>query len=110
MNTANVTDATADQQAYNAAESGIQSAIHVLRGNVAPSTAPTTEKINFIKALTLGTSNLPNDTGAGSVPRLSRWIDYNYTPTGAAKPDRATIGVTAANPYTPQNGYAFPWI
>ncbi|MDQ3322793.1 MAG: hypothetical protein M3525_10265 [Acidobacteriota bacterium] len=31
MNTANVSDATADQQAYNAAESGIQSAIYVLR-------------------------------------------------------------------------------
>lgn len=30
MNTANVTDAIAEQQAYNAAESGIQSALNVL--------------------------------------------------------------------------------
>ena len=37
MNTANVTDLTAEQQAYNAAESGIQSAVNVLRGNVVPS-------------------------------------------------------------------------
>lgn len=107
MNTANVTDATADQQAYNAAESGIQSAINVLRGNVAPTTAPLTEKINFVKAITLSSSNLPNDTGAGSVPRLSRWINYDYTPSGAPKPDRSTIGVTAAKPYTTQNGYAY---
>jgi type II secretory pathway component PulK len=33
MNTANVTDATAEEQAYYAAESGIQSVIKVLRGN-----------------------------------------------------------------------------
>ena len=105
MNTANVTDATADQQAYNAAESGIQSAIHVLRGNVPPSTAPTTEKINFVKAIARNSSNLPTDTS--SYPRLSRWINYNYTPSGAALPDRSTIGVTTANPYTEQNGYAF---
>ena len=31
MNTANVTDAVAEQQAYHAAESGIQSAVHILR-------------------------------------------------------------------------------
>ena len=34
MNTYNVTDATAEQQAYNAAESGIQAALYVLRDNV----------------------------------------------------------------------------
>jgi hypothetical protein len=105
MNTANVTDATADQQAYNAAESGIQSAINVLRGNVAPSTAPTTEKIDFVKALKLSSSNLSTDTS--SFPRLSRWINYSYTPSGATNPDRSTIGTTTANPYTPQKGYAF---
>ncbi|HEX9960945.1 MAG TPA: hypothetical protein VGB00_08435, partial [Pyrinomonadaceae bacterium] len=33
MNTANVTDSVAEQQAYYAAESGIQSALDVLRGN-----------------------------------------------------------------------------
>jgi hypothetical protein len=31
MNAANVTDAIAEQQAYHAAESGIQSAVHILR-------------------------------------------------------------------------------
>src|SRR5215203_79223 len=66
MNTANVTDAVAEQQAYNSAESGLQSAINVLRGNVVPSpllnpALPATNaanKINFIRALRLDTSNL----------------------------------------------------
>ncbi|HEX8250895.1 MAG TPA: hypothetical protein VF599_22160 [Pyrinomonadaceae bacterium] len=39
MNTANVTDAVAEQQAYYAAESGIQSALNVLRGNTTPTEA-----------------------------------------------------------------------
>ena len=34
MGSANITDSTAEQQAYNAAESGIQSAVYVLRDNV----------------------------------------------------------------------------
>ncbi|MFL6467573.1 MAG: hypothetical protein ACJ72Z_06420, partial [Pyrinomonadaceae bacterium] len=36
VHTANVTDATAEEQAYYAAESGIQSVINVLRHNTAP--------------------------------------------------------------------------
>lgn len=108
MNTANVTDATADQQAYNAAESGIQSAINVLRGNRVPnpllnSSKPASDpsnSINFVRALTLLNSN--KTLTEGSVPRLSRWIDYNSTYT-----DRVTIGESAANPYTKNNGYAF---
>ena len=75
MNTANVTDATAEQQAYNAAESGIQSSINVLRGNILldptkPSNDPIKE-INFRKAVTSSTSNEDGDTSA--VARLSRW-------------------------------------
>lgn len=94
VNTANVSDATADQQAYNAAESGIQSALNVLRGNVAPSpllnstlaaTAPA-NRIDFIKALKNSTSNLSNDTS--DIPRLSRWgLAYNN--------NRVTIGGNA---------------
>src|SRR5438270_10739158 len=59
LNTQNVSDITAEQEAYNAAESGIQSAVNVLRGNVVPSplidsSKPATDdanKINFVKAL-----------------------------------------------------------
>ncbi|MEO6589155.1 MAG: hypothetical protein ABIP06_07595, partial [Pyrinomonadaceae bacterium] len=113
MNSANVTDATADQQAYNAAESGIQSAINVLRGNRAPNPLLDTSKpasdpanqINFVKALTILNSNKP--LTENSIPRLSRWIDYNYTSSNSTYPDRVTIGVTSAKPYTEQGGYAF---
>lgn len=109
MNTANVTDAVAELQAYNAAESGIQSAINVLRGNVVPTpliddSKPATHinnKIDFRKAVTLSTANLSTDPS--TTPRLSRWLTYNYTPTGSTNPDRITL--TPA--YTPQNGYAF---
>jgi hypothetical protein len=105
MNTANVTDATAEQQAYNAAESGIQSAINVLRGNVlADTTKPASDpvnQINFRKAVTASASNATGDTS--SIARLSRWMSYNYTPTGASRADRITLNTG----YEPRTGYAF---
>jgi hypothetical protein len=105
MNTQNVTDSTAEQQAYNAAESGIQSAVNVLRGNVPPnplidSTKPASDpanKISFVKALRLATSNTTGDTA--TYPRLSRWLGYNGTCT-----DRVIIGATTCNI---QNGYGY---
>lgn len=98
MNTANISDATADQQAYNAAESGIQSALNVLRGNVKPnplfnSTASHADnQIDFKKALKNSTSNLSSDA-ASEPARLSRW-GMTYAP------DRVKIGDTA-------KGYAY---
>jgi hypothetical protein len=85
LNTQNVSDATGEQQAYNAAESGIQSAINVLRGNVAPNplldaTKPATDpanRISFVRALKLNTSNLAGD--GTTQPRLSRWMSYDGT-------------------------------
>ncbi len=96
--TANVTDAVAEQQAYNAAESGIQTAINVLRRNNAPSplmdsTQPTNHsnnKIDYARAVNLETSNAPDDPSTDA--RLSRWINYNCTSPGATAPDRASIG------------------
>lgn len=112
LNTANVTDATAEQQAYNASESGIQSAINVLRGNVLLSDAnrldPTkpashpANRINFRRAVTLATSNLATDSGTQA--RLTRWMNYNYIPNGATVGERVTLG---AGNYEPLNGYAF---
>jgi len=111
MNTANITDATAEQQAYNAAESGIQSAINVLRGNTVPSTLLDTSKsetdpanlINFRKAVLTSSSNAPGDTS--TTARLSRWMTYNYKPTGSDIKDRVTLVPEAE--YTPRTGYAF---
>jgi len=79
MNTINVSDATADQQAYSAAESGIQSALNVLRGNVVPSplldttksSSDSANRIDYLKALKLNSSNLSASESAEA--RLSRW-------------------------------------
>jgi hypothetical protein len=107
MNTANVTDATAEQQAYNAAESGIQSSINVLRGNILiDPTKPANDPVNLINfrtAVTTATSNADGDTSG--VARLSRWMEYNYTPADAATADRVTLIPTAD--YLPRTGYAY---
>src|SRR5712672_3654737 len=95
LNTQNVTDATTEQEAYNAAESGIQSAVNVLRGNVVPNplldtSKPATDvanKIDYVKALQLSTSNLAGDSTTS--PRLSRWLGYDGTCT-----ERVVIGAT----------------
>lgn len=110
-NAGNVTDATAEQQAYYAAESGIQSAVNVLRGNVAPNplinanppAGSTDNKIDYLKAIKLLTSNatLPT-TGqcasasppADCAARLSRWMTY----TGNA----VTMGANSGMSYKVQ--------
>jgi hypothetical protein len=83
-----VSDANSEQQAYYAAEGGLQTALNVLRGNVVPNplinataTSPL-NKITFRNALTLATSNTTGDTSTTS--RLSRWIPYsgNTAPVG----------------------------
>ncbi|MGC2235492.1 MAG: hypothetical protein WA584_04995 [Pyrinomonadaceae bacterium] len=110
LNTVNVTDATAEQQAYNAAESGIQSALDVLRGNVPASplfdtSKPATDPVNridFKKAINLSYSNAGGDTSTDA--RLSRWITYSAT-----NPDRVTLGTTTtgATTYNPASGFAY---
>lgn len=110
MNTNNVTDAVAELQAYNAAESGIQSAINVLRGNVAPNPLIDPSKpanhvanrIDFKKAIMPATSNQAGETGISA--RFSRWLNYNYTPGGQTVADRVTLSTGTYNPLT---GYAY---
>jgi hypothetical protein len=110
MNTANVSDATAEQQAYNAAESGIQASLNVLRGNTIPTELldtglPASDPANLIdfkKAISLTDSNYNGDPV--TTARLSRWITYNYTPAGSAAPDRITMGDET---YTEKDGYAY---
>jgi hypothetical protein len=117
MNSANVTDAIAEQQAYNAAESGIQSAINVLRGfvplteaNRIDTTKPVTDpanRIDYKKAITLSTSNLATDVGTGAVARLSRWLDYKYKPTAITDWRVPMVGSDPTTTYVPSTGYAF---
>jgi Tfp pilus assembly protein PilX len=102
ISASNAADATAESQAYYAAESGLQATLGVLRGNVAPSplintssaTAPE-NKISFRKVLTASTSNTPSDTNSA---RLSRWLNYDSTYT-----DRVVI----SDNYTPMSGMAY---
>ena len=81
MNTANVTDAVAEQQAYNSAESGIQSAVDVLRHNTSAT---------YVKAL---------EKDATGKARLSNWLTY-----GADTGTRVQVG---SGTYTEQDGFAY---
>ncbi|HUF05230.1 MAG TPA: hypothetical protein VMM38_13780 [Aridibacter sp.] len=97
LNSANVTDAVSEQQAYHAAESGIQRTLDVLRGNVVPSVlldgsesaGHINNQIDFTKAVTPAFGNLPTDSS--TVSRLSRWIAYDGTMA-----DRVALGPNPA--------------
>ena len=121
-NTSDVTDASAEEQAYYAAESGIQSVINVLRGNtVLPNalridtTKPATDpanKIDYLKAFKLCTSNTSCNCATSACSssldddsRLSRWLSYDTTYT-----DRVILGAStsATQPtYNPRTGFAY---
>ena len=91
----NAITSTDEMQAYYAAEAGLQEALNVLRGNVAPHPNDGT-KINFKNAINVGTSNNPSS----GVAQLSRWLVYNY-PT--VTPDRVTLSPS----YTLADGMAY---
>jgi hypothetical protein len=77
---------TSEVRAYYAAEAGLQAAVNVLRGNVAPVTGaglPTGTSMsgNFQTAVTPLQSNKSGDPLTTQVPpvdRLSGWLDYSY--------------------------------
>ena len=113
MSAVNTVDASAETQAYYAAEAGNQAVLNILRGNVAPNPVFVTDpsgsvagenKISFRRAVNLSTSNLSSDPQTVSFPaRLSRWLGYNYTSNGSTYADRVAL---TAN-YAPINGMAF---
>ena len=97
MSASNAADATAESQAYYAAESGLQGVLGVLRGNFAPNPLSATaadNKISFRNALK---SNTSNKSGTGT-PNLSRWLNYDGTYT-----DRVVI----SDNYAPMSGMAY---
>lgn len=121
MTATNSIDSTGEAQAYTAAEAGIQAALNVMRGNVAPSPLPTPNagstvsddnKINFRRAVTRGSSsspstpssNKPSDPASAPI-RLSRWLTYNYTSPDSTYPDRVILGDPAT--YSPLTGMAY---
>jgi len=96
MSATNSIDASSEIQAYYAAEAGNQAVLEVLRGNVAPSTTQTENKIDFRKAVTISSSNTSTDTTAA---HLSRWMPYITTYNPAR--------VALSTGYNPMNGLAF---
>jgi Flp pilus assembly pilin Flp len=103
----NVTDVYSETQAYYAAESGIQATINVLRGNTEPlfpSPGIQGEDMDYEKAIRLMYSN--HDDDPTGIPRLSRWLNYNYTPAEFNYADRVVLG-GSPNSYSPSTGTAF---
>jgi Tfp pilus assembly protein PilX len=102
MATSTAIDSTSETQAYYAAEAGLQAALNVLRGNVAPSpvfngtASDESNKMSFRRAVTAANSN---KSGEASWPlRLSRWLTYDTTYT-----DRVAL----SSSYSPVNGMAY---
>ncbi len=60
-------------QAFYVAESGMQSALNVLRGNAQPSVTAT-DRMSFRTAIIPSISNGPGNPGT---PRLAGWLPYN---------------------------------
>ena len=73
MSATNSIGSTPEMQAYYVAESGMQSALNVLRGNVKP-LVTATDRMNFRTAIIPDISNGPDNTGA---LRFAGWLPYN---------------------------------
>jgi hypothetical protein len=110
MTGTNTIDAAAEMQAYYGAEAGLQATLNVLRGGVPPNPLFAANPvggvhrdniIDFRKALTRNTSNLAGDPLTADI-RLSRWLTYNYTPSGGTYADRVAI-----SPGYPLSGVAY---
>ena len=105
LSATNAVDATAETQAYYAADAGLQATLAVLRGNAAPnplfdtsSSTAAANHITFRKAVTLSTSNSTADTSFQA--HLSRWLPYTVTTPGGA-------GIPLVDSYSPLTGMAF---
>jgi hypothetical protein len=92
MSNTSTVDVVAERQAYQAAETGMQMALNVLKGN---STGTT---LSFKDAAIRTTSNLDDDWYPTA--RLSNWLSYTYPTTN---PDRVVL----TSPYDPYSGLAF---
>jgi hypothetical protein len=113
MSAAGTVDAAAEMQAYYGAEAGLQATLNVMRGNVMPNPlfqpnpsggVDPANQMSISKAVNRSTSNLAGDpTTAGFPARLSRWLTYNYTPSGSSYADR--VAITPG--YNPIGGIAY---
>lgn len=99
MTANNSIGSTAEMQAYYVAESGMQSALNVLRGNARPLFTPT-DRMSFRTAVIPSISNGPDNPG---VLRLAGWLPYN-DPEDPASLVPVTVGtVTGGYRVTVEN-------
>lgn len=73
MSATNSLGSTPEMQAFYVAESGMQSALNVLRGNAQPSVTAT-DRMSFRTAII---PSISNGTGNPGSPRLAQWLPYN---------------------------------
>jgi hypothetical protein len=73
MSSSTTIGSTAEMQAYYVAESGMQSALNVLRGSTKP-LVTSTDRMSFRTAVVPDISNGPDNTGS---LRLAGWLPYN---------------------------------
>lgn len=73
MSATNSIGSTPEMQAFYVAESGMQSALNVLRGNTQPSVTAT-DRMSFRSAIIPSISNGAGNPGS---PRLAQWLPYN---------------------------------
>jgi hypothetical protein len=73
MSSSTAIGSTAEMQAYYVAESGMQSALNVLRGNTKP-LVTSTDRMSFRTAVIPDISNGPDNSGS---LRLAGWLPYN---------------------------------
>ena len=102
-----IADYSSVVRARNAAESGMQMALNVLRGNSVPIAAYPAEIGNSIDFRKATHPQLSNRTGDDAqFARLSNWVDYNFTPTAGGFPDRFVFN-GFGDDYVAANGDAF---
>lgn len=106
LSTTTAIDATAEMQAYFAAEAGLEATLNVLRGNTAPHSSLAGTKMSFRNAANPTTSNRTSDslrTGASAVSRLSGWLTYSYQHATVVEDWRVSL----SGSYAPFTGIAY---
>lgn len=99
MSANNSIGSTPEMQAYYVAESGMQSALNVLRGNVKPLVIAT-DRMSFRTAIIPDISNGPDNTGA---LRLAGWLPYNDREDPASLVPVALGAITGGYKVTVEN-------
>ncbi len=100
MSATTAIESTAEVQAYYGAESGLEAALNVVRGNVAPrSGIPTGTKMGFRNAVELSKANLPSDSSTTS--RLSGWLVYGNNERVTPPDANFSYSLTVSDPDDP---------